>query len=150
MEFVVRRLYGWEMIVYMSDCAQSEGHAHYRAMRSRKIILHRLLIGAFLLALPLQGQNPSADWEAQVRKYSELKDWASAMRLVDQEIAREPEDMDIRAWRARVLAWSGNLAAAEREYLQVLRVSKSDPDNWLGLANVYLGEGKTQEALRAL
>jgi len=34
--------------------------------------------------------------------------------------------------------------------LQILQVSKSDPDNWLGLGNVYLGEGKTQEALRAL
>jgi tetratricopeptide (TPR) repeat protein len=138
------------MIVYMSDSAQSEGHAHFRAMRPRKLIHHRLLIGVFLLVLPLQAQNPTADWQAQVRKYSELKDWASAMRIVDQEIARAPKDMDVRAWRARVLAWSGNPTEAEREYLQILQVSKSDPDNWLGLANVYVAEGKIDEALRAL
>lgn len=72
------------------------------------------------------------------------------MRIVDQEIARAPGDLDVRAWRARVLQWSGRLPQAEQEYLQILQISKSDPDNWLGLANVYLGEGKTQEALRAL
>ena len=55
----------------------------------------------------------------------------------------------MRAWKARVLEWSGKLAQAEQEYLQILQVSKNDPDNWLGLANVFLGEGKTQEALRA-
>ena len=136
--------------MYMSEFAQSRGHAPSRVTRRRKGILRRLVLGTFLLALPVWGQNPPADWQTQVRNYSELKDWASAMRIVDQEIARAPEDMDVRAWRARVLEWSGKLAEAEREYLQILEVSKSDPDNWLGLANVYLGEGKTQEALRAL
>jgi tetratricopeptide (TPR) repeat protein len=108
------------------------------------------MIVAFLLALPVRAQRPPADWQAQVRQYAEQKDWASAMRLVDQEIARAPGDMDVRAWRARVLQWSGHLADAEEEYLQILQVSRSDPDNWLGLANVYLGENKPQEALHAL
>src|SRR5690348_3804293 len=138
------------MIVYMSDFAHSEEQRRLRAMRPRNLILHRFLIGAFLLALPLQGQNAPEEWQAQVRRYSELKDWVSAMRIVDQEIARAPRDMDVRAWRARVLAWSGNSGEAEREYLQILQVSKSDPDNWLGLANVYVAEGKIEEALRAL
>lgn len=72
------------------------------------------------------------------------------MRIVDREIARAPGDMDVRAWRARVLEWSGNLAQAEKEYLQVVQVSKNDPDNWLGLGEVYLREGKTHEAARVL
>src|SRR3984893_6240773 len=135
---------------YMSDSAQSKG-APNRGMRLRKTIAPRLVLGTLLwAALPVWGQNPPADWQAQVRKYSQMKDWASAMRIVDQEIARAPEDMDVRAWRARVLEWSGNSADAEQEYLQILQVSKKDPDNWLGLARVYWVEGKTQEALRAL
>lgn len=132
----------------MSDPAQSSGRAPACAWRCCKPILCRLIIGA-LLALPACAQNPAADWQQQVRKYIEVKDWKSALRVVDQEIALAPQDMDVRAWRARVLGWSGNLAQAEQEYLQVLKVSKDDPDNWLGLGEVYLREGKTQEALRA-
>jgi tetratricopeptide (TPR) repeat protein len=71
------------------------------------------------------------------------------MKIVDREVARTPQDMDVKAWRARVLAWSGHLAEAEREYLEILKVSRKDPDNWAGLANVYLREGKITEALRA-
>ena len=95
-------------------------------------------------------QNPAPDWQSQVRKYAEAQDWESAMRLVDQEISRAPQDMDVRAWRARVLAWSGHLEEAEQEYLQILKVSPLDPDNWMGLAGVYLREGKIREAQRAI
>jgi tetratricopeptide (TPR) repeat protein len=58
--------------------------------------------------------------------------------------------MDVRAWRARVLTWSGQLAEAEKEYLEILKFARSDPDNWMGLASVYLREGKATDALRAL
>lgn len=133
----------------MSNHAQTHGHAPDRA-RLRRPFFFRIAIGVLLIALPVWGQSPSSDWQAQVRKLSDKKDWASAMRVVDQEIARAPADMDVRAWRARVLAWSGNFPQAEQEYLQILQVSKSDPDNWLGLANVYLAEGKPQEALHAI
>jgi tetratricopeptide (TPR) repeat protein len=72
------------------------------------------------------------------------------MRIVDEQIARAPGDFDVLAWRARILEWSGRLPEAEQEYLQILQVANKDPDNWLGLGTVYLREGKTQEALRAL
>lgn len=72
------------------------------------------------------------------------------MRIVEEQIAHSPKDTDIWAWRARILTWSGRLTEAEAEYLKILQVSKQDPDNWLGLANVYSREGKTQDALRAL
>jgi len=71
----------------------------------------------------------------QVRKFAETKDWDSAMRIVERELARAPEDMDVRAWRARVLNWSGHPAQAEKEYLEILKVSRNDPDNWMGLAS---------------
>jgi tetratricopeptide (TPR) repeat protein len=72
------------------------------------------------------------------------------MRIVEQELARSPQDVDVRAWRARVLTWSGYLTDAEVEYLQIVKVDRNDPDIWMGLASVYLREGRTQEALRAL
>jgi tetratricopeptide (TPR) repeat protein len=99
---------------------------------------------------PARGQDITPEWQAQVRKYAQAQDWDSAMRVVDREVARAPQDMDVRAWRARVLAWSGRLAEAEKEYLAILKVSRNDPDNWMGLASVYSREGKAEEALRAL
>lgn len=72
------------------------------------------------------------------------------MRLVEQEIARAPQDLDVRAWRAWVFAWWGKLPEAEKEYLAILKVSRTDPDNWMGPANVYLGEGKIREAQKAI
>jgi len=115
----------------------------------RKLI-SGLLFGTLLVVSAVFGQGQPPDWETQVRKYSQTQDWNSALRIVDQEVARAPQDMDVRAWRARVLAWSGHLAEAEKEYLEVLKASRNDPDNWMGLANVYLREGRTLEALKAL
>lgn len=86
----------------------------------------------------------------QGRKYAEAQDWVSALRIVDEAIVRAPHDMDVHAWRARVLTWSGHLAEAEKEYLEILKVSRKDPDNWMGLASVYLREGRIQEAQRAI
>jgi tetratricopeptide (TPR) repeat protein len=109
-----------------------------------------LIASALLSVSPTYGQTQTPDWQAQVRKFAKAEDWESAMRLVNQEIARAPEDMDIRSWRARVFAWSGHLAEAEKEYLEILKVSRTDPDNWMGLAGVYLREGKIQEAQHAI
>jgi tetratricopeptide (TPR) repeat protein len=69
---------------------------------------------------------------------------------MDSQVALAPQDMDIRAWRARVLAWSGDLARAEKEYLAIVEVVPNDPDDWMGLGNIYLRQGRTNEALRAL
>src|SRR5579864_100297 len=109
-----------------------------------------LIAFVFLTVSQALGQAPTPSWQAQVRKYAEAKDWDSAMRVVEQEIARAPQDMDVWAWRARVLAWSGRLLEAEKEYREILKVSRTDSDNWLGLANVCLREGKLQEALQAI
>ncbi|HVH70483.1 MAG TPA: tetratricopeptide repeat protein [Candidatus Dormibacteraeota bacterium] len=112
-----------------------------------------LILAVLLTASPdygeIYGQNQATDWQAQVRKYAEARDWDLAMHVVDEEMARAPQDLDVRAWRARVLAWSGHLADAEREYLEILKSSPSDPDNWMGLANVYLREGKIEQAQQA-
>ena len=114
-----------------------------------------LLLSLFFLAplalgsaVPAQEQPPN--WEAQVRKYCEASDWSSAMRVLEAEIARAPHDLDLKAWRARVLTWAGRLEEAERDYREILAVDRSDPDNWAGLATTCLREEKIEEALRAV
>jgi tetratricopeptide (TPR) repeat protein len=104
-----------------------------------------LLLGAIV-----QAQQPAVGWQQEVRRCAEVQDWATAMGIVDREILLAPQDMDVRAWRARVLAWSGQLAEAEHEYREILAAAPRDPDNWLGLANVYSRQGLTNQALQAL
>src|SRR5256886_8546554 len=51
---------------------------------------------------------------------------------ISQEIAEAPQDMDVRAWRARVLAWSGKLPEAEKEYRsEERRVGKEGRSRWV-------------------
>jgi tetratricopeptide (TPR) repeat protein len=95
-------------------------------------------------------QAASSGWQEEVRRYCDQKDWTAAMRLVDEAVSRSPKDMDVRAWRARVLAWSGRLTEAEQEYGQILKVAPNDPDDWMGLAEVYSREGRKPDALLAL
>ncbi len=139
------------MVVYSeSFTVNGEKAATHNAGPSWWKVIFGVVTAALLCISPTYGQTQTPDWQAQVRKYAEAKDWESAMRIVDQEIARAPQDMDVRAWRARVLAWSGRLAEAEKEYLEILKVSRTDPDNWMGLAGVYLREGKIQAAQQAI
>src|SRR5258708_327347 len=95
-------------------------------------------------------QGQQSDWQVQVREYCDANDWPAALRVVDQRIAQAPDDLDLKAWHARVLGWSGNLAQAQQEYLQILSVSPNDPDVWAGLGSVYAREGKEDDALLAL
>ena len=95
-------------------------------------------------------QEQQSEWQIQVRKYCDANNWPAALRVVDQRIAQAPDDLDLKAWHARVLGWSGNLAEAQQEYLQILSVSPNDPDVWAGLGSVYAREGKEDDALLAL
>jgi tetratricopeptide (TPR) repeat protein len=124
--------------------------AHRRPPGIDLLLFCACLIAEFFLGSLARAQEQNPEWQAQVRKYAEAQDWPSAMKIVDREVARTPQDMDVKAWRARVLAWWGHLAEAEKEYLEILNVSRKDPDNWGGLAGVYLREGKITEALRAI
>jgi tetratricopeptide (TPR) repeat protein len=95
-------------------------------------------------------QQASLSWQEEARKCVEQHDWGAAMSIVDREMGRAPQDMDIRAWRARILAWSGRLMAAEDEYHVILASGRNDADDWMGLANVYSREGRREEAEQAL
>jgi tetratricopeptide (TPR) repeat protein len=110
----------------------------------------RTLIGICTFCSLALAQQATLDWQQQVRKCAQEKDWNGAMLIVDREISRQPQDMDIRAWRARILAWSGRLQDAEKEYQEILTHPPQDPDNWMGLANVYFLEGKSEDGQKAL
>jgi tetratricopeptide (TPR) repeat protein len=103
-----------------------------------------------MFAAQAAAQDRQLDWQTQVRAYCDANDWVSAMKVLEQRIAQAPDDMDLKAWRARVLTWSGNLTLAEQEYLAILEISPNDPDVWAGLASVYAREGKRDQALAAL
>jgi tetratricopeptide (TPR) repeat protein len=113
-------------------------------------IFFRVITATLLSLCPARGQNQTPDWQIQIRAYAEARDWHSAMGLIEEQIARDPGDLEARAWRARVLTWSDRLAEAESEYLEILKTSPQDPDNWMGLGSVYIREGKIQEATRAI
>lgn len=136
-------------VCFLTDAGHRENLRTRRAFDPSWFSLSRLLLSVVLVISPALGQDKTPEWQAQVRKYAEAQDWDSALRVVDREVARTPQDMDVRAWRARVLAWSGHLAEAEKEYVAILKVSRKDPDNWMGLANVYMREGKILEAQQA-
>jgi len=147
---VVLATHLWHMAVQTSSFADIERMRWCRAVRcvSTPLLLFSLL-ALTLLAVRAAAQEQQPDWQAQVRTYCDARDWPSAMRVLEQEIAHAPGDLDLKARRARVLTWSGNFAEAQQEYMAILKISANDPDNWAGLASVYAREGKTEEALRA-
>jgi tetratricopeptide (TPR) repeat protein len=114
------------------------------------LVILRAALSVWLSCIVAWGQQSTLTWQQDVRKYSQAQDWNAAMNIVDREVTRAPQDMDVRAWRAKVLMWSGKLAEAEVEYHEILTVVPNDPDDWMGLASVYSREGRSQDALQAL
>jgi tetratricopeptide (TPR) repeat protein len=114
----------------------------------RVFLSYTLLVAATLFAPSSFAQQTEEPWVTEVRKDAESHEWDKAMKIVDEQLALHPDDMDIRAWRARILAWSGKLTDAEREYDAIVKVEKNDPDNWIGLAGIYLQQGRLDDALK--
>ncbi len=113
-------------------------------------MIFRLLVSVWMFGSFACGQELPSHWKEEVQRRTEARDWATAMQIVDRELARAPQDMELRTWHARILTWSGSLPEAEREYNEILATACNDPDNWAGLANVYSREGRREDALRAL
>ena len=87
-----------------------------KRLRIIVLAMFRVLAGISIFCLFALAQQPTSAWQEEVRRCAAAQDWTAAMSIVDREIARAPRDMDIRAWRARVLLWSGKVAEAEHEY----------------------------------
>src|ERR1700757_466239 len=91
-------------------------------------LLSFLSFGLLALTQPLAAQEQPLNWQAQVRKYCDASDWTSALRVVEAEMVRAPQDLDVKAWHARVLTWAGRLEEAERDYREILAIDRRDPD----------------------
>jgi tetratricopeptide (TPR) repeat protein len=98
----------------------------------------------------VRAQEKDSGWQVEVRKQAEAHDWAVALRIVDGELARVPNDLEVLAWRARLLLWSGSVEDAERSFRELTIRERRDPDLFLGLANALAREGRWEESLQAL
>jgi tetratricopeptide (TPR) repeat protein len=114
-----------------------------------KLFYFWLLIVRLSLSLAA-AQDRDAAWELQVRNHVAIKNWAPAMELINRKIDESPSDQNARAWRARILTWSGQLVAAEYEYRSLIAAAPKDPDYYLGMASVYVAQGRREDAVATL
>jgi len=101
-------------------------------------------------ALAVRAQEPSPDWQREVHRYSQARDWAKAFEVVNAVLARNPADVDARESQAWLFLWSGDVPKAEQGFLALTKDSPKDPDMWQGLSSVYERQGRWQEALKAI
>src|SRR6202165_437230 len=139
--------------VQRCGCKSKLSMSHHNGLHSpnhRERMKTKFLVGIWILSLLAWGQQQTPAWQRDVLRSIRVKDWNTALAIVEHEITLAPGDMDVRAWRARILTWSEKWADAELEYQAILTAVPNDPDNWMGLAAVYSGEGRSKEALQAL
>ena len=114
------------------------------------VVVVMFLSNQSILRIAAEAQEPEPSWQEEVRRLVEEKNWDRAMSIVNREIARSPQDMDVRTWHARVLLWSGKIGEAEVEYREIVAAVPQDPDGWLGLASVLVRAGRDEDGLEAL
>jgi len=91
-----------------------------------------------------------SDWQKAARSEVNQQHLDRAAAIVEQQLATDPNDLEARTWRARVLAWQGHWAEAEREYRVVLEKTPTDTEVMAGFADVLTWQGKLEEALSVL
>lgn len=91
-----------------------------------------------------------SDWQQEIRAAAQRKEFNRALELVGNRLATNPEDLEARGWRARLLGWSGRLAESEAEYRSLLRLAPDDIDIRIGLADVLSWQGQAEDALDEL
>jgi tetratricopeptide (TPR) repeat protein len=97
-----------------------------------------------------RGQETRNEWQSEARRYAEAQQWERAMEVVGRVLDRAPQDLEAKAWRARLLLWSGRAAEAEREFRELTRAEPRDPDLFAGLASALERQGHSEESLAAL
>src|SRR5258708_30364171 len=84
-----------------------------RLSSSLSLLFSLAFLTLLLEVAPARGQASPGDWQGHARQLYEKGDWASALRVVEQEIVHSPNDVDVLFWHPLALAWSRNLSAAE-------------------------------------
>lgn len=92
-------------------------------------------------------ESQAADWQAQVRERVNQRDLSAALVIAERRLAEAPRDLEARAWRARLLNWSGRREEAEREFRALLDAAPNDTDIMQGLADVLMAQQRYDEAM---
>ncbi len=117
---------------------------------------HRLLrvcMAAMLLlaaASVVVHAQSAQDWPTRIRACVSEGHLQQAQSVVDEWLKAFPDDLDARAWHARLLAWTNQWREAESEYRELIRLSSNDADLLAGLADVLTWQGHLEEALNYL
>src|SRR5262245_36021869 len=106
-----------------------------------------LLLSACILSGIALSQENRTTWSEQVRALTGANRLSEAEQLVNQWMEAYPEDLDARAWNARLLAWTHRWNEAEAEYRTLAKLAPNDPDLQLGLADVLNWQKRHAEAL---
>ena len=124
------------------------------SLLNRLLFHHRRCAYAFVMVACLLLSSTLVlaedDWQAQVRTAMDQHQIPVALAVVEHRLAEAPGDMEARAWRGRILAWTGHWQEAEAEYHVVLDKFPDDVDVLTSLADVLLWQQKYSEALAVL
>ena len=82
------------------------------------------------------------------RAYAISQDYDRARRTLEPLIRRSPKNTDYLLLRARIEFWSGNAAAAEAGFNEVLALSPQNAEGWAGLARIAAAKGDFSVAER--
>jgi YaiO family outer membrane protein len=126
------------------------GEAHARGRGPRGLFLV-LAVGAVATLAVLTGPDalaqPPADPTARIRSLVAAGQLDQASAVVDEWTARDPANLDARAWHARLLAWTNRWSEAESTYRELLGLLPNDVDLLAGLADVLYWQRRGEEAL---
>lgn len=118
-------------------------------LRVNTITLFMCLYTLFPATARSQQATPPG-WQDEVRSAAQAHDWTKGLEVVNHILASNPNDEYVRAWRARLLLWSGDIQGAAAQFLALTADSPSDPDLWQGLAGAYERESQWSQALGAI
>jgi len=123
--------------------------------RFRDVPKHGLyLFAAIVLFATVAFADPSAvseiDRASRIRTLVNEGQMEQAFQVTENWIDAYPNDVDARAWHARLQAWTNHWQEAENEYRELIKHSPRDVDLLIGLADVLIWQKEYTEALSFL
>jgi len=116
-------------------------------------LIQRLQINCFTVPLPASpsaGDNNKAfhQWANAAAVLNVLGRNSEALAATTKALTIFPESAYVRFTRANVLAEAGDLGGAEQQYL-IAATLKPNGGSWTSLAQIYEGQGRLNDAIRA-
>jgi YaiO family outer membrane protein len=121
-----------------------------RPRRPRLTLAAGVIAGLAVCAPSHVYAQPAPDQASEIRSLVSAGQFDRAITVVDAWMARYPDDLDARAWHARLLAWTNRWAEAESAYRELLAHAPDDVDLLAGLADVLHWQRRGEEALPLL